>query len=466
MSNESSEQKKPAMVLPDRLPIRLPGAGSHSFGLKIILICLLLLCFQLPMMMIKETISERQWRKIDVEQDIIGSRGGATAFGGPLMVVPRERIVPLYNEEGDIIMREIQRNEIYILPDSLDIEGNSTSEIKSRGIYSVPVYSLLLEGQGSFSPGKILSQYNPDEILWDQISIQFSYPSLKGMKKIKPFLWDGEEIIFQPGGTGSSVYQGVMSVPVKLREGNALRYPFQFSQEIQGGESITFLPMAEETRVTLTSDWTTPSFNGYYLPNRSNIEEGGFSAEWEINYLSRSFPQSWTSDDTDTFAQIDQTAFGVRFFPVVTSYDKINRTVKYGLLFLILPFLTFFLFEVIRKHRIHPVQYILAGSGNLLFYLLLLSLSEHISFNGAYLCAALGVTLMITMYALSVLKARRSGLIFLPVMGLSYGYLYFVLQSEDYALLLGSAGLFILVSGIMYLTRKVEWYSIESTEKL
>ena len=446
--------------------IKLPRLNPHSFGLKILLISILLLCFQLPMQMIRSTIQERQWRQMDVEYDIINTRGGASAFGGPIMVVPRERKIPLHNEEGKITMYDTLKDEIYILPDSLDIKGSSDSEIKSRGIYSVPVFTLLLEGQGSFSPGKILGQYNPDEILWDQISIQFSYPSLKGMKKVKPFHWDGKEIVFQPGGSSLSVYQGVMSVPVSLREGNAIRYPFQFSQEIMGGESISFLPLARETRISLKSDWASPSFNGYYLPDRNEIDEEGFSAEWEINYLSRNFPQSWTSGSAGVFQQIEETSFGVRFFPVVTSYDKINRTVKYGLLFLILPFMTFFLFEIIGKHRIHPVQYILAGTGNLLFYLLLLSLSEHINFNGAYLAAALAVTVMMTSYAVSVLKARRSGLIFLPVMILSYGYLYFVLQSEDYALLMGSAGLFALISFIMYLTRKVEWYRGGNREEL
>ena len=437
---------------------RLRNLSTSAYGVKVLIIVILLLCFQLPLEMIRSTVSERQWRRAEVEGQILDTRGGSVVVGGPVMVVPRIKSVPVLDEKGKQISTKSVRSHIYILPESLQIQGFTDSSVKERGIYSVPVYSLLVKGRGSFFPGETLKEYDPAEILWDDITIQFSYPQLKGMKNIQPLLWNGRESSFRPGSRGQGIYSGVISASVSLEDWAGASYPFQYSQEIQGGESLSFLPLAGNTLVTLQSDWTSPSFNGYYLPGDSRIAEDGFTAEWQINALSRNIPRSWEGDDNDTFDRIRESAFGLRFFPVVTSYDKIHRTLKYSFLFLVLPFLTFFLFELIRKVRIHPVQYILAGAGNIMFYLLLLSLSEHIPFEGAYLTAALAVVVMLTWYALLLLKKWRSGITMFPVMALSYGYMYFVLQSEDYALLLGSLGLFGAVTLLMFLTRKVDWY--------
>ncbi|MDC7126897.1 MAG: cell envelope integrity protein CreD [Spirochaetales bacterium] len=444
----------------NKIKKRIHGINSHSMGLKIVLILILLLLFLIPLRVIRAVMEERQSRCAEVENEITYSIGGPVSLGGPILSVPREWEVPVRNDEGKIIRYDGRREIIYILPDSLDIRAVANSMIKSRGIYSVPVFDLLLDGEGSITPGESLEGYNPEEICWDEASLQFSYPYLKGMKTIRPLKWNDEEFDFQPGGNGyeASVYGGVMSVRLKLEPDLSKKYSFSFSQEMRGGESIHFLPLAKETRVAVSSDWASPSFNGYYLPSQSKLNDNGFSADWEINYLSRGIPQSWTSSNSDIFRSISDTSFGVRFFPVVTAYNKTERTLKYGFLFLVLPFLTFFLFEVTRKHRIHPIQYLLAGVGDLMFYLLLLSLSEQMPFNGAYLIASAAVTLMLTFYAASVLRAKKSAAAMIPVMGLSYGYLYFVLQSEDYALLMGSIGLFVIVSVVMYLTRKVEWY--------
>ncbi len=437
---------------------RLRNLGSSAYGVKVLIIVILLLCFQLPLEMIRSTVSERQWRRVEVEGEILETRGGSVVVGGPVMVVPRLKEVAVSDEQGKRIATRKVRSSIYILPESLQIRGVSDSSVKERGIYSVPVYSLLVEGQGNFLPGEILKEYDPREILWDEITIQFSYPQLKGMQNIQPLLWNGRESSFRPGSRGKGIYPGVISASVALNEHTGASYPFQFSQLIQGGESLSFLPLAGNTQVTLQSDWASPSFNGYYLPGDSRIGEDGFTAEWQINALSRSIPRSWEGDDNDAFDRIRESAFGLRFFPVVTSYDRIHRTLKYSFLFLVLPFLTFFLFELIRKVRIHPVQYILAGAGNIMFYLLLLSLSEHLPFEGAYLSASLAVIVMLTWYAIMLLKKWRSGMTMLPVMALSYGYMYFVLQSEDYALLLGSLGLFGAIALVMFLTRKIDWY--------
>jgi inner membrane protein len=208
----------------------------------------------------------------------------------------------------------------------------------------------------------------------------------------------------------------------------------------------------------MDSDWPAPSFFGTYLPTERNLREDGFDSRWEISYISRNLPDSVRGDGLVNidFSEWD---FGVRIVEPVWIYLKNERSVKYSWFFLVIPFMTFFLFEILLKKRIHPVQYFLAGSADIVFYLLLLSLSEHLmNFNTAYWIAASAVTVLISVYSCGILKSWKKGVLMLPVLSVSYLFLFTVLQSEDYALLLGSVGLFIIVGFLMFLTRKVKWY--------
>nr|WP_281054605.1 inner membrane CreD family protein [Treponema primitia] len=216
------------------------------------------------------------------------------------------------------------------------------------------------------------------------------------------------------------------------------------------------MPMGQDTHVSISSDWSSPSFQGSFLPGTSTITDADFSALWGISYLSRDIPLFLKEYNKDY--EYTDALFGVNFFRTVDTYALNTRAVKYAILFLLVSFLTLFLLEIFTKKRIHPVPYLLSGIGNAVFYLLLLSLSEQIPFYTAYFIAALGVTIMVTLYSRSLLPSWKKSWYMGLVVTISYVLLYAVLNTESYALLIGSIGSFVVVALIMFLTRKLDWY--------
>jgi inner membrane protein len=224
---------------------------------------------------------------------------------------------------------------------------------------------------------------------------------------------------------------------------------------INGSESINFIPVGKQTNVDLDSDWANPSFEGSFLPNTRDINETGFNASWKVLHLNRSYPQQWIG----TKYNIDESSFGVKLLLPVDHYQKSLRSVKYAIMFISLTFLIFFFTEILNKKRIHPIQYLLVGLGLSVFYTLLVSLSEQINFNLAYLLASLSIITLITAYSYSMLKNIKLTVIVAFVLSVLYTFLFTVIQLQDYSLLLGSIGLFLALAIVMYLSRKVDWYS-------
>ena len=209
----------------------------------------------------------------------------------------------------------------------------------------------------------------------------------------------------------------------------------------------------------VVSPWKSPTFEGSYLPGERTLSEQGFDASWKVISLARPFPQRWRAGEIDPGTVLGS-EFGVSLMTPVDSYLKVSRALKYGILFLFLPFLTLFLFEVFSGRRIHPLQYLFVGLADCVFYLLLLSISEHAGFDLAYWLAAGASTAMITTYTCAVVKSARQGLLILPVLAAADAFLFVVLRSEDWALLIGSLGLFVILGGVMALTRRVDWYRV------
>ena len=239
---------------------------------------------------------------------------------------------------------------------------------------------------------------------------------------------------------------------------------------IQGGESLRMIPLGEDSSLSIKADWPSPSFQGGYLPVTRTLNSGGFEAEWQISRLSRNIPVSWTRMESIR-SELRSTSFGVDFFQALDHYDLNTRAAKYAILFLIIPFLCLFLFETLLCRNggpenggylssggIHPVQYLLSGIGNLVFYLLLLSFSEHLPFAAAYWIASPSTALMMGLYSRYLLKTWGRSLLMTLMMILCYAFLYFTLQSEDWALLIGSVGAFVITGAVMFFTRKLDWY--------
>jgi inner membrane protein len=240
--------------------------------------------------------------------------------------------------------------------------------------------------------------------------------------------------------------------------------PFQFELKLAGSRSLQFLPFGKKTNVSLHSNWQSPSFIGNYLPTRRDITPQGFSAHWEILHLARNYPQNW-SDQEVTKEKYQESAFGAELLFPVDHYQEVTRSAKYGILFIALTFVTFFFFEIFSRLKVHPVQYLLVSFGLCLFYLLLLSLSEYLGFGVAYALAGAATVLLISGYSGTVLKTGRRAFAMGGILAGLYAYLYVLLQLTDFALLMGSIGLFGILTIIMFITRKVDWYSLNGGGK-
>jgi len=457
---------------------------AQGYTFKIVMLIFLSLLLLIPLAMIRGLINERNRTAASAEADIMEAWGSQLMEAGPVIAVPgvrTEQIRTRTERDGEKIEEVKKPFTLYITPNKLNIKAGFTTEIRKRGIFSVPLFSGEVTLSGTFDPARALVSLSPNDALsFAQAELIIVLSSQKGIRKIDRALWNNRELFFQPGNQGLSIIQRdsmykdmVYWEDVKRtwdsgQSGSGIyaaipgftstaKANFDITIAIQGGQLVRFMPMGQDTHVEISADWASPSFQGSFLPGSSTITDTGFDAVWDISYLSRDIPLFWKNEDND-FRDYSASMFGVNFFRAIDTYSLNTRAVKYAILFLIIPFLTLFLLEVFTKKQIHPVPYLLAGIANVIFYLLLLSLSEQIQFYLAYLLAALGVTVMMTLYSRSLLPSWNKSWYMGLVTIISYVLLYAVLNAESYALLIGSVGAFMVVGLVMFITRKLEWY--------
>jgi inner membrane protein len=436
------------------------GGFTRTGGFKIFLLAVLILLFLIPVAMIRDIIYERSGRAAAAEEDIMASWGAQFVVQGPVLRIPvKERTeIKTRNEKGEE-KTEIRETDFFLwmVPKDLKVDVQLGTEVKKRGIFSVPLFAGTARFSGFFDPRQIAGELeNHQEAFPEKAELVFSLAGQRGIRGVERARWNGEGIGFLPGNLGFSFksYSGGIHGAAALTADR--ENPFDITLAIQGGKSLRMVPIGEESAFTVRADWPAPSFQGSYLPASHTINEEGFEARWEISHLSRNIPLVWTGNGSDF--EIASADFAVNFFKALDHYAVNIRAVKYALLFIIIPFLSLFLFELFLCRDIHPVQYLLAGIGNVIFYLLLLSFSEHLPFPPAYWIAALAVTAMMGLYSRSLLGAGNKGPLMGLVMILCYTFLYFTLQSEDWALLIGSLGAFGITGTVMFFTRKFNWY--------
>lgn len=429
---------------------------SYNYILKVVFIIGLLLLFLVPFIMIRGIVLDRQHRSAEAEQEIISLWGGRQTIAGPFITVPYKKIITEETENGT--KSRAYTSYFFITPEKLDIQAAMSSEMRKRGIYEIPVYQTEAVLSGSFTLPDISGLHIDErDIYWDEALLTLELPDMRAIKTGTQFLWNDNAVPLSSGVSRTGIFiNNLQGALWQLKEKNY----FVIDLNLRGAGSLSFIPFGNQTDVQLESDWPAPSFYGAFLPEeRSLLDEEGFTASWSVHSLARPFPTVWKQDDMDR-SSIVNSSFGVNLFKPVDMYAKAERSVKYGMLFIILPFIAFFLLEVFSKNRIHMLQYLMVGAANTIFYLLLLSLSEHIGFNPAYLIGAAATSALIVFYSTAILPTKKQGLLMAPVMVALYTFLFTVLQSEDYALLIGSLGLFALVALVMMLTRKVDWYSL------
>ena len=427
---------------------------KNSLGLRITIIALLSLALLIPSFMLQVLIKERQERRDVAVKEVFSKWGDKQIIAGPILSIPYRAYMEI-EDRGKISTIKY----MHILPNDMHVEGIVTPEIRYRGIYEAVLYNVALQIKGFFVGEEIeQGNINEDDIIWNDSFIAVGISDMKGIKDLVEIKWNDDILISNPGIKTKDVLSSGISVKVPVSDA-IQNYKFSFNLNINGSDDLEFTPIGKETKVKLSSSWTNPSFSGEFLPERRDINEDGFTAEWKILHLNRNYPQSWTGDEFD----INKSTFGVRLLLPVDEYQKTMRTAKYAIMYIALTFLSFFMIELLNRKVIHPIQYLLIGFALLVFYTLLLAFSEHLIFKCAYLIASSAIIILIAGYTKSVLKDNIQTLLIFFLLIILYSYLYIVLQMQDYALLLGSIALFVILTVVMFVTRKIDWFSIFRT---
>lgn len=426
-----------------------------SLLVKLLAIGFIVLILLIPQVMIQGIITERQSRQYSVVQEISQSWGGEQYVQGPVLSIPYKEWTEYENGKRSYTLRTM-----YFLPTELNIESKADHELRRRGIFDAVLFrsDVLLKGKFEALTFRELN-VSPDNIHWEEARLSVGISSMTGIKNIIQLDWNGQQRRMEPGTASTYLLTTGVSAPVTVTEtGEA--YTFSIPMELNGTESLYFEPVGRITSASMQSSWPSPSFTGKTLPDKREIGPEGFSASWQVLDLNRNYPQQW-KNDAFTFSD---SSFGVRLIRPVDEYLKNDRAAKYAILVIGLTFLIYFFFETLRKFNIHPFQYLLIGLALTVFYLLLLSLSEQIGFNAAYGTAAIATIGLISFYSASVLKARQLVIQLTMLLCAIYGFIFVVLQLEDYALLAGSIGIFIALAAVMYYSRKVDWYNLRREE--
>ncbi|GHV95927.1 cell envelope integrity protein CreD [Spirochaetia bacterium] len=453
-------------------------AGLKQFtgtsGFKAAMLGMVILLLLIPVAMIRNIIRERAVLAEGAEEEIMRAWGDEFLILGPVLQIPLVEYeeIKTKNDKGEEKIEVWQHTALYrFAPEQLSADVVLKTEIKKRGIFSVPLYGGQIHLSGTFATEKIGAGLEPNQKLFpERAELVIALSGQRGIRGVSSAEWNGGNFEFLSGSQGFSLRsygQGGIHSPVNIAAGKA--NTFDIRMDIQGGKSLRMIPLGGDTDLFIKADWNAPSFKGAYLPIEKSIDEKGFEARWQISHLSRNIPSSWIEMD-GIVSELAEARFGVDFFKVLDHYDLNTRAVKYALLFLIVPFLSLFLIENILRKKdrqgaeglapmgIHPVQYLLAGIGNVVFYLLLLAFSEHISFHAAYWIAAPAVIIMTGLYSRTLLGAWSRSLLMAMIMLLCYAFLYFTLQSEDWALLIGALGCFVIIAAVMFFTRRLNWY--------
>jgi inner membrane protein len=427
---------------------------SNSITVKILSIGVLILALLIPAEMIHSIIREREVRHQQVVAEVSDKWGREQIVAGPVLSIPYK--VYRQDEEGG---EKSRIRTLYMLPEELSVSGTLEPESRNRGIYEVIVYTAKLDINGAFEyPDFTQFQIPEQDIVWSDITLSVGISDMKGISEDVLITWGELQLPVEPGvNIGGTVESGIHTDVLLAKNPTDRSLPFDFSLNLKGSERIQFIPVGKTTNLDLTSSWAHPSFTGEFLPDQRNISPDGFQAHWTVFHLNWNIAQTWI----DNNSAMEDWAFGVQLFLPADEYQQTTRSAKYAILFIVLTFALFFLMEVSGKQRVHPIQYLLVGLALCIFYILLISISEHLGFTWSYLVSALAVIGMVGLYSKSVLPGKKQGLLVGGNVAVLYGYLYFILQLQDYALLIGSLGLFAILSLIMYFTRNFDWYAID-----
>lgn len=454
----------------------------YSGSIKLLVVAFLTLLLLIPLGMINGLINERKFTKSSAVHDITSKWSGEQIVTGPCIAIPyiQERVV---NGRSELVT-----SDLLVFPEKLDVNGRVNVERRKRGIYDASVYQSEIAIEGIFDLKEAeKTGINVADIKFEESRIILGVTDLRGIREAVALQLNGSTFLMEPGiaveslldgpsplmtsGVSGSekihvapeVSTGVFSAGVNVRADSSVvaqlkagKLPFSLTLYLNGSTGLYVIPLGKETTASISSDWSTPSFGGNFLPANHEIGEEGFTANWKVLDLNRSYGQSVRADDISSIQQVTSSLFGVKFIQSVDQYQQNSRSVKYGVLIILLTFVVVFFIELIKKNPVNPFHYLLVGLALVLFYALLLSMSEIWGFSLAYAVAAIMTIVMIIFHMRAILKSGRQGLLVGGLLAILYAFVFLLIRMESYSLLVGSLGLFVILGVIMYFARKIK----------
>lgn len=436
-----------------------------SITARMLMVGFLVLILLIPLAFIDNLILERSHRQDEVVDEINDKWGSDVLVYGPMIKLPYKTYseTKTYHEPTKTYIKEIQThiNYAYIFPEELAVDTKVTSKSLKRNNYESAVFTTNMSFSGQFSQVDLLKKdIKNEDIIWDKAKLLIKTSNLKGIKNEIIASINDHPYLFETIADNSNEYSGSLdgletSFLTEKDFSKELITSFKLEMTFNGSESIKIIPVGKTTKMSMTSNWANPSFTGNYLPDdeTKEITPQGFKANWKILHINRPFSQEYLNK----VPVLKKFAFGTDFIVLVDQYQKSQRSSKYGFLVIGLTFLIFFLIQTLSKISIHPFQYLMIGLALTMFYTLLISISEHSTFLKAYFIAGISVIGLITLYSKTILKSTKFSIFIGLSLTLLYTFIYVIIQLENYALLVGSIGLFLILATVMFISRKIDW---------
>lgn len=439
-----------------------PKTFFQSTTAKMIMVGFLTLVLLIPLFFVQDLIAERSQRKNEVTREVSNLWGSDIQFYGPILKIPYTSYdnynVTDTKTGATTIQKKATTNYAYFFPNELT---NSSKVMKNeslkRGIFNPIVFTANMNFKGNFtSPDFAKLNIAPENILWDKASIIVKTTNLKSIKSELKVELNSQKLSFEPKNNDKTDYS-LLSTSVFDYKNLATndKINFNFNIVYNGSNSLKFIPIGKVTNVSIDSDWQSPSFEGTFASNDTtkSISAKGFHADWKVLDINRTFSQQYSN----VLPDLDDYLFGVKLIETVDEYQQNERVSKYGFLVIGLTFLIFFLIQSISKITIHIFQYSMIGIALIMFYTLLISITEHSSFSLAYGISGIAVVALIMLYSVSILKNKKFPMFIATSLSVLYAFIFVIIQMEDYALLAGSIGLFFILAAVMYFSRKIDW---------
>lgn len=441
-----------------------PTQGSkpsflQSNTAKMIMVGMLTLFLLIPLSLVQSLIRERSERKNEVVFDVNESWGSEIHFYGPILKIPyktyTETAIVDEKSRETIIQKKASIQNAYFFPN--DLENKTTVEkvddIK-RGLYNPIVFKANMKFSGSFQDVAFEKlNIKSEDILWDKATILVKTTNLKSIKSDLKIVLNKKNYSLESKADEDNYFGTLETETFTYKSGEKI--DFNFNMNYNGSNSIQFIPVGKTTTSSINANWDSPSFIGSFAANDTTkeITNENFHADWKILHINRPFSQQYDNKIPD----LKNYSYGVKLIETVDQYQQNERASKYGFLVIGLTFLIFFLIQTISKKSIHIFQYTMIGLALIMFYTLLISITEHSSFTIAYAIAASAVIIMLLLYSISVLKEKKFPLFICASLIILYSFIFVIIQLENYALLVGSIGLFLILGAIMYFSRKIDW---------